>query len=77
LTAIADKVLSTEGMCRYAAASSKTEFIIATELGILHRMAKDNPGKKFTPLQNGHMSQHETDDSGKSAVVVAGFKTRG
>lgn len=49
LTAIADKVLSTEGMCRYAAASSKTEFIIATELGILHRMAKDNPGKKFYP----------------------------
>ena len=49
LTAIADKVLSTEGMCRYAAKSSNTEFIIATELGILHRMAKDNPGKKFYP----------------------------
>ena len=49
LTSIADKVLSTEGMCRYAAKSSRTEFIIATELGIMHRMAKDNPGKKFYP----------------------------
>lgn len=49
LTAIADKVLSTEGMCRYAAKSSNTEFIIATEVGILHRMKKENPGKNFYP----------------------------
>lgn len=49
LTAIADKVLSTEGMCRWAAKSSNTEFIIATEIGILHRMKKENPGKKFYP----------------------------
>jgi quinolinate synthase len=49
LTAIADKVLSTEGMCRHAAASLKSEFIIATEAGILHRMRKENPGKKFYP----------------------------
>lgn len=49
LTSIADKVLSTEGMCRFAAASSKTEFIIATELGILHRMKKENQEKKFYP----------------------------
>jgi quinolinate synthase len=47
ITAIADKVLSTEGMCRHAAASSKTEFIVATEVGILPRMEKENPGKKF------------------------------
>ena len=49
LTAIADKVLSTEGMCRRAAKSSNTEFIIATEVGILRRMAKENPEKKFYP----------------------------
>jgi quinolinate synthase len=49
LTAVADKVLSTEGMCRYAAKSSNTEFIIATEVGILHRMKKENPGKEFYP----------------------------
>lgn len=52
LTSIADKVLSTEGMCRYAAASSKTEFIIATEVGILHRMKKENPGKTFYPASD-------------------------
>ncbi len=49
LTAIADKVLSTEGMCRYAIKSTNTEFIIATEVGILHRMKKENPEKKFYP----------------------------
>ncbi len=49
LTAIADRVLSTEGMCSHAAASMKSEFIIATEVGILHRMRKENPGKKFFP----------------------------
>jgi quinolinate synthase len=49
LTAIADKVLSTEGMCRYTAKSSNTDFIIATETGILHRMKQENPGKKFYP----------------------------
>ncbi|MDD5711763.1 MAG: quinolinate synthase NadA [Smithellaceae bacterium] len=49
LTAIADQVLSTEGMCRYVAASPHDEFIVATEVGILHRMEKENPGKRFYP----------------------------
>ncbi len=43
----ADKVLSTEGMVKYVNESSTKEFIVATETGILHRMQKDNPGKKF------------------------------
>ncbi len=46
---IADKVLSTEGMLRYAAQSSSSEFIIGTEVGLLHRLGKENPGKKFIP----------------------------
>ena len=46
---LADKVLSTEGMVRYANESSAKEFIIATETGILHRMQKDNPDKIFIP----------------------------
>ncbi len=42
-------VTSTEGMVRHAAASSKKEFIVATEVGILHRLEKFAPGKTFIP----------------------------
>jgi quinolinate synthase len=49
LTALADIVTSTEGMCKYAANSPDTEFIIGTEIGIIHRMQKENPGKSFYP----------------------------
>jgi quinolinate synthase len=48
--ALADVVRSTSGMIRYARESQDTEFIVATELGILHPLAKDNPGKRFWPL---------------------------
>ncbi|PKN52390.1 MAG: quinolinate synthase [Deltaproteobacteria bacterium HGW-Deltaproteobacteria-13] len=50
ITSIADKVLSTEGMCRYVQASQANEFIIGTEIGILHRLQKENPGKIFHPV---------------------------
>ena len=45
----ADQRLSTGGMCAYAKNSSDTEFIVGTELGILHRLRKENPGKNFYP----------------------------
>jgi len=44
---LADAVLSTGGMCDYAAASSCREFIIATENGLIHTLRKRNPGKSF------------------------------
>ena len=47
--AVADQALSTEGMCRRVAASDRREFIIGTEVGILYRMRKENPGKTFYP----------------------------
>jgi quinolinate synthase len=47
--AMADKVLSTSGICRYAKESNSEEFIIGTEIGILHRLKKENPNKKFYP----------------------------
>ncbi len=47
--AIADEVLSTGGLCRYAASSEVSELIVGTELGIIHRLRKENPGKKFIP----------------------------
>ncbi|WP_342304127.1 quinolinate synthase NadA [Methanolobus sp. ZRKC5] len=43
---MADKVFSTTGMVEYAK-NSGDEFIIATESGILHKLEKDNPGKRF------------------------------
>ena len=42
-------VTSTEGMVRRARESSAATFIVATELGILHRMEKLAPGKTFLP----------------------------
>lgn len=46
----ADQVLSTGGMLRFVQQSSAKEFIIGTEVGILHRMRKENPGKTFIPV---------------------------
>jgi quinolinate synthase len=42
-------VCSTEGMVRRAVESPATAFIVATEVGILHRMEKFAPGKRFVP----------------------------
>ena len=50
VTSLADKVLSTEGMCRYIKESKAREFIIGTETGILHRLKKENPDKLFHPV---------------------------
>ncbi|MGA2089974.1 MAG: quinolinate synthase NadA [Endomicrobiales bacterium] len=46
---LADKVLSTTGVCNYVRESTRAEFIIGTEIGILHRLGKENPGKAFYP----------------------------
>lgn len=49
----ADAILSTEGMCRYVKTSPCREFIIATEVGIIPRMERENPGKRFIPAFEG------------------------
>lgn len=46
---LADQILSTEGMCRYAKQTKAKELIVATETGILYRLSKENPEKKFYP----------------------------
>lgn len=46
----ADEQLSTGGMCRFARESSHKEFIVGTEVGILHRLRKENPEKSFYPV---------------------------
>ncbi|HEY5501448.1 MAG TPA: quinolinate synthase NadA [Candidatus Humimicrobiaceae bacterium] len=48
----ADQVLSTGGMLEYARQSSGREFIIGTEIGIIYRLKKQNPGKIFYPANN-------------------------
>ncbi|MCW4005394.1 MAG: quinolinate synthase NadA [Candidatus Bathyarchaeota archaeon] len=45
--AIADFIGSTSKICQHVKQSPATEFIIATEDGILHRLRKENPDKKF------------------------------
>jgi quinolinate synthase len=44
---LADRVYSTTGMLDHACRSGSGEFIIATEKGILHKLEKDNPDKRF------------------------------
>lgn len=44
---IADKALSTSGIIRYCHEDNSKEFIIGTEMGILHRLQKENPQKHF------------------------------
>jgi quinolinate synthase len=48
--ALADEVLSTGGMCRYASRSEAEKIIVGTEIGVVYRLRKDNPGKKFIPV---------------------------
>jgi quinolinate synthase len=43
------QILSTEGMIRRPAVSESNEFIVATEVGILHRLRRENPTKTFYP----------------------------
>lgn len=47
--ALADEVFSTGGMCSYAKESTTNEIIVGTEVGILHRLRKENPDKNFYP----------------------------
>jgi quinolinate synthase len=42
-------MLSTGGMLAFARESHASEFIVATETGMLHPLAKENPGKEFIP----------------------------
>jgi quinolinate synthase len=50
--ALADAVVSTSGMVKFAKESPAVEFIVGTEVGIIHRLKKDNPDKLFFPALN-------------------------
>ena len=49
---IADKVASTGGMLSFVKQSTKKEFIIGTEIGLIYRLKKENPDKVFYPASN-------------------------
>jgi quinolinate synthase len=44
---LADFVGSTSQMCKFARQSDARTFIVGSEEGILHRLKKENPGKRF------------------------------
>ncbi|ASU32276.1 quinolinate synthase NadA [Mucilaginibacter xinganensis] len=46
---MADYIGSTTGILKYASKNPGSEFIVATEAGILHQMQKENPDKTFIP----------------------------
>ena len=43
-------ILSTEGMIQHAARSQASTFVVATEIGVLHRMRKAHPERTFLPV---------------------------
>jgi quinolinate synthase len=48
-----DRILSTDGMVRFAEETRAPEVLVATEVGILHRMRHLNPSTRFLPLSEG------------------------
>ena len=48
--ALADHVASTTGIIKYASGNHSKEYIIGTEIGILHRLRQENPEKTFIPV---------------------------
>jgi len=50
---VANFIGSTSQMCTHAKNSNAGKFIIATELGILHRLERENPDKTFVPAYEG------------------------
>jgi quinolinate synthase len=46
---MADEVLSTGGLCRYVRDTDDDTVIVGTEIGILHRLRKENPRVRLVP----------------------------
>lgn len=49
VVALADAVLSTSQMGRFAKETDAREIIVGTEVGLIYRLKKDNPHKEFYP----------------------------
>src|SRR5262249_7940840 len=51
-------VLSTEGMVKHASTAPADTFLVATETGILHRLRKEIPGKRFVAADDGAVCRY-------------------
>ena len=50
---MADYIGSTSAMIRYAKQQpAGTEFIVGTEVGLIHKLRKENPDKTFHPASD-------------------------
>ncbi len=47
---LADEICSTERMVDYCQRSGAPAILIATEAGMIHRLRKECPGKRFIPV---------------------------
>lgn len=52
---LADSIQSTSGMIRFAGESSADQFILGTEIGLLHPISKAHPQKQFYPASEKMM----------------------
>jgi quinolinate synthase len=51
-------ILSTEGMMQHAKKSESSQFVVATETGIMYRMKKENPDKMFIPVKENAVCKY-------------------
>ncbi|HEY7227581.1 MAG TPA: quinolinate synthase NadA [Nitrososphaeraceae archaeon] len=51
-------ILSTEGMMQHAKKSDSSQFVVATETGIMYRMKKENPDKVFIPVKENAVCKY-------------------
>lgn len=51
-------IYSTEGMIDFVKKSDANEFVVATEIGILHRLKKIKPGAAFYPLNENSICEY-------------------
>ena len=51
-------LLSTDGMIKYVQDSPSNEFVIATEIGILHRLKQIRPDAEFFPLSKNAICEY-------------------
>ena len=55
---LADQILSTEGMVRHVERSPAKAFIVATEVGLLHRLKTQYPDRTFYPASEQAACHH-------------------
>jgi len=72
---LGDTVTSTGGMITHAKSSAADEFIIATEIGLIHRLSREIPGKRFYPASENAVCPNMKKNS-IAKVILALEKTQ-